>query len=177
MAAPRLKGKRVLMIIAGEGFNDVELFEPKKLLEGKGAIVELASSSSGPCKGLLGGKAIAGLSLKDIALERYDAVVFVGGFGAESYFNDPLALKIAKLALNKDRIVAAIVCIAPTILANAGILKGLRASCFPSQGNALRGLGVLVSDQGVSVEGKIITARGPKYAVPFAEAIASALTS
>jgi len=61
--------------------------------------------------------------ISKINIDNYDAVVFVGGGGATEYFNDSIAHKIVKESIAKGKVLAAI-CIAPNILANAGVLKG-----------------------------------------------------
>jgi protease I len=120
-----------------------------------------------------GGKA-TGIPLNKVDVGAYDAVVFIGGGGSAVYFNDPLALKIAKEAYAAGKVVAAL-CIAPTILANAGILQGKRVTCFRDEDASLRAAGAQYTGEGVTVDGNIITADGPKTAKDFGKAIAKAL--
>jgi len=75
--------------------------------------------------------------IKDVNVKTFDAVVFVGGPGAEEYFHNPVALKIAQEAYKEGKVVGAI-CIAPRILAEAGILKGKKATVFHSQIEAIK---------------------------------------
>jgi protease I len=71
----------------------------------------------------------------------------------------------------------AAICIAPVILANAGLLNGKRATSFSSEKNTLVTKGALVSVNGVESDGKIITAEGPSHATEFGEMILKALKS
>lgn len=165
---------QVLMVIAPEQFRDEEYAQPKKVLESRGATVVTASRSAGVCHGKLGMIAEATMSLADVAAADYDAVVFVGGGGAEVYFDDPVAHALAREAYRLGRIVAAI-CIAPSVLARARLLHGVRATAFPTQKQDLRDHGAIWTDGPVEVDGRIITANGPDAAHEFGLAISEAL--
>lgn len=165
---------QVLMVIAPEVFRDEEYAEPKSVLETWGATVTTASLEAGVCKGKLGMIAEATLALADAEPADYDAVVFVGGGGAQVFFDDPDAHALARGAFENKRVVAAI-CIAPSILARAGLLDGVRATAFPSQRDDLIAHGALWSNGPVEVDGSIITANGPDAARAFGLAIAASL--
>jgi protease I len=90
-------------------------------------------------------------------------------------FNDPTAIRIARELYSAQRIVAAI-CIAPAILANAGILEGKHATADRSVAAVLsRGGAICEKGAGVVIDGRIITATGPAHARAFGAAIADAL--
>ncbi len=101
-------------------------------------------------------------------------MVFVGGPGAAVYLNDKDILNLAKAAEKKGKIIGAI-CIAPSILANAGILGRKKATCFPSEAQNLEGRGAIYTRDDVTVYGNIVTADGPMAARKFAEAIVELL--
>jgi protease I len=87
---------------------------------------------------------------------------------------------LAKETIEKDKILAAI-CISPVILANAGVLKGKKATVWssPLDKNPIRILkngGAIYKDALVVVDGKIVTANGPEAAKEFGEALVSLLT-
>jgi protease I len=165
---------RVLMVIAPQVFRDEEYAVPKEVLESHGATVVTASSRTGTCHGKLGMTAEATVSLDGVDPVAYDAIVFVGGGGAEIFFDDPLAHEIAREAVALDRVVAAI-CIAPSVLARAGVLRGVQATAFESQKDDVRTHGAVWSRLPVVVDGRIITANGPDAAHDFGAAIAAAL--
>lgn len=167
-------GKKVVMIIAFEGFRDEEYAEPKKVLEKAGIEVTTASSKVGIARGKLGMSTKVDISLKEVNVPDYDAIIFIGGPGCYNYFNDPLAQGIAKEAVKEMKILAAI-CAAPSILANAGLLKGVKATCYPGEASNLKNKGAHYSPSGLEVDGKIITADGPAHAKQFGEAIVKAL--
>lgn len=166
--------KKVVMVIAPDKFRDEELFETRKELESNGVKVSVASSTTQEVTGMLGGKAKPDIKLTDVNVSQYDGVVFVGGVGAAVYFDDQIALKIAKDAFASGKVIGAI-CIAPSILANAGILKGKKVTAFESEKDNLISKGAIWDDGPVTVDGKIITGNGPKSASQFGKAIYNAL--
>lgn len=168
------KGKNVLMIIAPENFRDEELFDTKSVLEAAGAAVTIASKGVSEAKGALGGKASVDKDIEDVNVADYDAVVFVGGPGAAVYFDDETVLSIAKASAEQGKVTAAI-CIAPSILANAGVLDGRKATCFSSEKGNLEEKGADYTGDDVTVDGLIITANGPRAAKKFGQEIAKAL--
>jgi len=169
-----LMGMDVLMVIASRDFRDEEYREPAAALAHAKAGVVVASSTRDEVTGMLGYKVKPDLLLSEVDVSRYAAVVFVGGSGASEYFNDAMAHRIAQEAAAKGKLVCAI-CIAPSTLANAGLLKGRKATCFASERGNLKAKGAIVVAQGVVRDGKVITADGPGNAKGFAKAICEAL--
>lgn len=162
--------KPILMIIAPDQFRDEELFETREVLESAGLSTVLASKQKGICKGKLGGEAVAEVALADVKASEYEAIVFVGGMGSEVYFKDPNAHDLAWEMYADGKIVSAI-CIAPVILANAGLLKGKRATVFPDGADELKKGGATYTAETVTVDGNFITGNGPASSIKFAEAI------
>lgn len=165
---------RVVFVIAPENFRDEELFHTKEEIDNAGNETAIASLRKGSCSGMLGGTAEASYSLDEITADDFDAIVFVGGKGASVYFENELALKLAKDFESKGKAVAAI-CIAPSILANAGLLNGRKATCFESEHANIEEKGATFTGSPVEVAGNIITANGPKAAHDFGKAIVEVL--
>ena len=164
----------VLMVIAPEVFRDEEYAVPREVLEGRGSRVTTASTRAGVCHGKLGMTAEAALAVADAHAADYDAVVFVGGGGAQVFFDDPAAHGLASDALSGGQVLGAI-CIAPSILAHAGLLEGVHATAFPSQRDDLIAHGAVWSDGPVEVDGRMVTANGPDAARDFGLALADLL--
>lgn len=169
-----LSGKDVLMVIASKNFRDEEYREPAQMLAHTKAGVDIASSSKETAEGMLGMKVTPDLLLSEVDVSKYAAVIFVGGSGASEYFEDPTAHRIAKDASEQGLLVCAI-CIAPSTLANAGLLEGKKATCFSSRVEHLESKGANVVEEGVVRDGHIITADGPESAKAFGRAIVEAL--
>jgi protease I len=166
--------KTVLMVIAPETFRDEEYADPKEVLESRGATVVTASTRRGTCTGKLGMTTEATVSVSEADALDYDAVVFVGGAGAKVFFDDPFAHALARAARESKRVLGAI-CIAPSILAHAGLLRGWPVSAFESQRADLEAHGAIWTGRPVTVEGHIITANGPEAARDFGSALADTL--
>jgi len=112
--------------------------------------------------------------LKNVKVDDYNAVVFVGGSGASEYFKNQTALSLAKAAAKKGKLVCAI-CIAPVTLANAGVLEGKKATVSKGKATAIEAKGAHYTAADVEIDGRFITADGPKSATKFGEAIVRAL--
>ncbi len=172
---PDLGGKKALMIIASSNFRDEEYNEPRRILEGAGVKITVASSSLEVAKGMLGGSAKPDILISQVDVSDYDAILFIGGSGASEYWNDPTTHTIAKEAVKQGKVLGAI-CIAPTTLANAGVLTGKKVTAFSSEVAKLRSKGANYTGADVEIDGRIITASGPGAAVKFGQKIVQALT-
>lgn len=162
--------QKILMIIASQNFRDEELLIPKKLFEREGYEVVIASTSLRPSKGMLGAVVTPQILIDKVKVGEFSAIVFVGGVGAQEYFNHPIAHKIAREAVSQGKVLAAI-CIAPRILAEAGVLKGKKATVWVSEGKVLEKKGAHYTGKSVEIDGNIITASGPQAAEEFAKSI------
>lgn len=165
---------KVLMIIAQEGFRDEEFFEPRDILIKNGIEVKVASQEMKMAHGKLGGSVMPDLTVSDADVDDFEAVIFVGGPGAAVYLDDPIAHKLAKDFYAAGKIVAAI-CMAPSILANAGLLENKKATAFPNEKANLKAHGANFTGAMVEVDGKIVTACGPEAAKEFGEKIVELL--
>jgi protease I len=167
---------KILMIIAPRNFRDEELLVPKQFFESKGWTVQIASKlrSGEQAEGMLGAKARIDLNMTEAKVSDYNAIIFVGGSGASTYFNDQVAHHLAFQAYDTGKITAAI-CIAPSILANASVLQGKRATSWPSERENIASKSAGYTGADVEVSGKIVTGKGPASARKFAEAIAKLL--
>ena len=166
--------KNVLFVIASQDFRDEEFTAPYEALKTAGAKLSVASSRKGAARGMLGKVVDAGLVVKDARAADYDAVIFIGGSGAQEFFDDPAAHRLAKDTVQQGKLLAAI-CIAPATLANAGVLQGKKATCFPAVEKYLLKGGATLVRQNVVQDGKLITAPGPQAAPAFAAAVLAAL--
>ncbi|MDI6891369.1 MAG: DJ-1/PfpI family protein, partial [Thermodesulfovibrionales bacterium] len=142
----------------------------------QGAKVTIASFSLEVATGMLGMKVTPDILIKDVNVASYDAVIFVGGVGAAEYWDDPVAHNISREAVRQNKILCAI-CIAPVTLANAGVLKGKKATVWKSEKGKIEAKGAIYTGTGVQVDGRIITADSPASAEKFGEMIVKALSS
>lgn len=168
-------GKRAVFIIASGNFQDGELFVTQRALEAAGVQTVIASTRLGPVRGMQGGVAEAKVLVNQLRVDDFDAIIFVGGSGAAAeYFGNPVALNIARQAAQKRKVIAAI-SVAPTILANAGVLTGVRATSFLSEQATLVRAGALYTGAPVERDRFIITAGSSMAAARFSQAIIDTL--
>lgn len=165
--------KKALMVIAPNDFRDEEFFDTKGVLEDSGIEITVVNSTGQPSKSMFGKIVKPDMNFYDADTEEYDAIVFVGGQGTHAYFDNRRALELAREFNESGKIVAAI-CIAPVILARAGLLSGKKATVFPSSRNEINAVGTYTGSK-VERDGNIITGNGPEAAVEFGKAIVEAL--
>ncbi len=166
--------KAVVMIIPLKNFRDEELKVTYDYLKEKGYTVYVASTETTEATGMLGMKFKPDIVIKDIDPAKWDALVLVGGTGSTVFFNDTAVQSIARSFDDNNKVVAAI-CLAPVMLARAGILKDKNATCFEDVAENLKSGGANYTGSRVEISGRIITASGPEAAKEFAVAIANEL--
>ena len=166
--------KKAVLIVPAARFADVELFETQRILNEAGIASVVASSKIGVIQGAISGIVASEITLDNLKVEDYDAVVFIGGPGVADYFNNPVVLRIAREASARNKVIAAISA-APMILANAGVLRGIRATGLPQQREQMKKTGAQFTGSAVEQDGHIITANDSSVTVPFARAIVTVL--
>ena len=164
-----MAGKKIAMIIAFREFQDEEYFIPKQILKTAGAEITTSSASLGKAIGGLGGEAEVNILIKDLRVADYDAILFIGGPGAQKYIDDEDCYQIAREVIKTGKVLGAI-CIAPIILAKAW------SSPMDKFGvKLLRSSGAVYQSEPVVTDGKLVTADGPMAAKKFAETIINLL--
>ena len=158
--------KRVLFIVAQENFRDIELTTPKDILEKGGHKVEIASITTEVAIGADGTRITPDLAVREVNPDNYEYIIVIGGPGTPTLGNYPEVLAVLQKAKN-----VAAICIAPTILAKAGVLNGIRATVFKTEESvkALEDGGATFVDEDLVVDGKLVTANGPQASEKFGQ--------
>lgn len=172
--AENMSAKKVLLVVAPQGFRDEEYFGPKRILENAGITVVTGSLVVGDIQGAMGAKAKSDIIISDAKAADYDAVAFIGGPGSQIFWNDPTAHSLAKDTVDKQKVLAAI-CIAPNTLGKAGLLKGKTVTGFRSIQGELVSAGAQYTGAQIEKDGKLITGSGPEAADAFGYAILNAI--
>lgn len=173
-----MASKNILMIVAPERFRDEEFFEPRAVFESKGYQVTVGSTRLGKAAGALGGEVDVDILIDDASADDYEAITISGGGGSKVFLWENQKLHaLLNDAFDKGKIVSAI-CIAPVVLAKAGLLEGKAASVFPADDAIaeMKKAGANLKEQAVVKDGKIITGNGPECAAEFGETIAAAIS-
>lgn len=169
--------RRILFVIAPERFRDEELAVPRATLVAAGCATEVASTRTGEARGMLGARENVSLSLAMVDAADYDLLAIAGGAGAPAHLWDSERLLALVRAMHAAGKTVAAICLAPPVLARAGILSGVRATTFPDA-RALVELkrgGATYVDEPVVQAGTIVTGSGPDAAAAFGASLAKLL--
>lgn len=158
------------MIIAPSDFRDAEYFNPKKVFEENEFEITTASKVVGKITGADGGVAESTIKTAEVNVADFDVVVFVGGPGMIALVDDAEFRKLADEFYKAGKLTTAI-CVAPAILANAGILQGKKATGWSGIAETLKTSGAIYGAKPIEIDGKIITADGPTSVKIFGEKI------
>lgn len=163
--AKQLLGKRVA-ILATNGFEQVELLEPRKALEDAGARTEVVSPTSrGKIRGWnysdWGTEVSVDVSLDKANASNYDAVLLPGGvINPDKLRMIPDAVKFVRAFFDSNKPIASI-CHGPWMLVEADIVRGRKIASWPSLKTDIRNAGGHWIDEEVVVDDGIVTSRMP----------------
>lgn len=174
----KLKGKKVA-ILATDGFEQVELTEPKKFLEDEGAEVEVISLKSGSIKGWdktdWGKNVDVDKVITDAKVADYDALVLPGGqINPDKLRAEQSVIDFVSEFTRSGKTIAAI-CHGPWTLIETGFVRGKQMTSFPSIKTDLKNAGAHWVDETVVVDGNLITSRNPDDLPNFNKKIKEAL--
>jgi len=159
---------KVLVFLA-PGFEEIEFSSIVDILRRAGVEVVVAGLEPNLVEGAHGVKVAPDVNIENVDVKDFDAVICPGGYpGFENLRKNQKVLELVKQAFESDKVVAAI-CGAPTVLSDAGVLKGKACTIYPGLEEELSKGGGKPRKKGlVVVDGKIVTSRGPATAIPFA---------
>ena len=168
----KLSGKTVAILVAN-GFEQVELTDPKKALENAGAKTEIVSPEDDEVKGWQhtewGDKFPVDVALDDANSDDYDALLLPGGvINPDKLRLEPKAIEFIKDFIKAGKPVAAI-CHGPWTLIDAEAVRGRKITSWPSLKTDLRNAGANWVDEEVVVDNGIVTSRKPDDISAFNE--------
>ncbi len=159
-----LQGKNVAVLVA-DGFEQVELTEPRKALEAAGAKTRIVSPAEGRVKGWehtkWGEELPVDVPLRQAKPEDYDALLLPGGvMSPDKLRMNPDAVRFVKHFVDAGKPIAAI-CHGPWTLIEAGAVRGRKMTSWPSLQTDLKNAGASWVDQEVVHDGPLVTSRKP----------------
>ena len=174
-----LSGKRIAILVA-DGFEQVELTEPRKALDAAGAQTELISPAKGQVQGWKhhekGDQFPVDVALETANPRDYDALLLPGGVANPDQLRTiPKAVQFAKSFFESGKPVAAI-CHGPWLLVEADVVQGRKVTSWPSLQTDLRNAGATWTDQQVVADRGLITSRKPDDIPAFNKAMISAFS-
>ncbi|MEG2339057.1 MAG: DJ-1/PfpI family protein [Clostridium sp.] len=156
---------KVYVFIA-EGFEDIEAVTSIDVLRRAGAEVELVSiMDSLAVKGAWGITINCDSMFTDVNFDNGDMVVMPGGGVGYENLSKHTGVHLVLKKYNEENKWIGAICAAPMVLGEIGLLNGRRATCYPGCEEGL--LGANYTAERVTVDGNIITGRGPLAAGDF----------
>ena len=156
--------KKVIIFLA-EGFEEIEAISIIDTLRRAEITVTTASITNDKIvKGAHNIEVKTDKLFDEVDFGNYDLIALPGGMPGAKNLNEHEGLKEQIKIFAKDKMIAAI-CAAPMILGGMGLLKGKRATCYPGFEPEL--IEAIVTHEPVTVDGNIVTGKGPAFALQF----------
>lgn len=167
--------KKIVLIVASQGFQPVEYFATKEVLEDLGHTVITACDKDGIAKSSqIGLETKVDIGLANLRVQDYDGIFIIGGPGAMIYLNNEIVYMIMNQAYQSGKLWGGI-CIAPRILVDAGLMIGKKATGWDGDGqlsDIFTAVGAYYIQNPVVADGALITANGPASAKEWGQKIA-----
>jgi len=162
--ANHLEGMKVAILVE-EGFEQVELVEPRKALDQAGAATSIVSPRSGRIRGwnftAWGDEFPVDLALDRAAAEGFDALLLPGGvMNPDRLRMQPKSVAFVKAFFDAGKPVA-VICHGPWTVIEAGAARGRRIASWPSLKTDLRNAGAEWVDEEAVVDGNLVSSRKP----------------
>ena len=162
--AQQLNGKKVAILVEN-GFEQVELTEPKRALDEAGARTFIVSPQSDKVKGWnhtdWGDEFKVDVSLDRAKAGDYDALLLPGGvMNPDKLRAQPKATQFVRSFFEAHKPVAAI-CHGPWTLIEANVVEGRTLTSYHSIQTDLKNAGAKWVDQEVVVDQGLVTSRNP----------------
>jgi protease I len=164
MASEPLSGLKVAILVT-DGFEQVEMTEPRGALDAAGAHTRLVSPKDGQVKAWnftdWGDTFPVDTPLAGARPEDFDALLLPGGvINPDTLRMDETAVLFAQAFLDGGKPVASI-CHGPWTLIETGRMRGRRLASWPSLQTDVENAGAQWVDQEVVVDGALVTSRMP----------------
>ncbi|MBV8613196.1 MAG: type 1 glutamine amidotransferase [Acetobacteraceae bacterium] len=164
MASETLNGLKVAILVT-DGFEQVEMTEPRKALDQAGAETQLVSPKDGQVKAWKftewGDEFPVDVPLAQAHPDDFDALLLPGGvINPDKLRTLPEAVAFAKAFFDAGKPVASI-CHGPWTIIEAGAARGRRLTSWPSLKTDLKNAGAEWVDQEVVVDRGLVTSRKP----------------
>ncbi|MCD0504878.1 type 1 glutamine amidotransferase domain-containing protein [Bordetella petrii] len=159
-----LKDLNVAILVV-DGFEQVELTQPRDALVQQGARVALVSAAHQPVQGMhhdqMGDRFDVDLTFAEAQPADFHAVLLPGGVvNADELRMHPKARDFVR-ALDEQGKPIAVICHGAWLLVSAGLVRGRTLTSWPSLQDDLRNAGAQWVDQEVVVDGKLVSSRKP----------------
>ena len=181
--AGALEGRRVAVMVANEGVEQVELTSPWEAIEGAGGEAVLVAPEQGEVAAFnhldRGDTFTAQLSTGDADVDEFDALVLPGGVAnPDQLRTDEAAIELVRRFAGAGKPIA-VICHGPWTLVEADVVRGRRITSWPSLRTDLTNAGAEWVDQEVSVcedgPNVLVSSRNPDDLPAFCDALVAAI--
>ena len=166
----------MVYVFLADGFEEIEALACVDILRRAGVSVQTVSvNGTSTVTGSHSIEVRADATTDKVELSDIECAIYPGGMpGAETLSSgeDKLPNKVAEYCVENNILVGAI-CAAPLVLGRLSLLTNKKATCYPGFENELKG--AIATGQRVTVDGNIVTGRGPGCSIDFALTLVSKL--
>ena len=167
-----LDGKKIAILVAN-GFEQVEMTEPRRALDQAGAKTDIVSPEKATVRGWQhtkwGDEFDVDVPLEEADVSSYDALLLPGGvLNPDKLRLNEKAVRFVRSFFDAAKPVAAI-CHGPWTLIEAGAVKGRTLTSWPSVRTDLKNAGATWVDRPVVVDNGLVTSRKPDDIPAFNE--------
>ena len=161
----QLKGKRIAILTANEGVEQVELTEPLEAVRAAGAEIDLLAPEEGEIQAFnhldKGDVFQADRTVDEVSADDYDGLVLPGGVAnPDNLRTVEAAVDFARSFFEQGKPVG-VICHGPWMLVEAGVVRDRTVTSWPSLRTDIRNAGGNWVDQEVVVEDGLVTSRKP----------------
>lgn len=165
----------MITVLLADGFEEIEALTPVDMLRRAGKKVVTVGITGKTVTGAHGIPVIADCEPKNLPHDEIECLILPGGMpGTKNLDASPETDALINLTLADGGRLAAI-CAAPSVLGKRGLLRGKKATCYPSFERFLEGADC-VTDK-VVTDGNVTTSRGAGTAMDFALGLVALLVS
>jgi protease I len=164
--ANELQGRKVAILLAPVGSEQVEFTEPKKAVEDAGAEVHVVGIQTGEAQAKnsdvnMGETFTVEKTFSDVSVEDYDALIVPGGtVGADNLRANQEAVEFVRGFFEQEKPVG-VICHGPWTLVEADVVRGRTLTSYPSLQTDIRNAGGEWVDEEVVTDQGLVTSRNP----------------
>jgi 4-methyl-5(b-hydroxyethyl)-thiazole monophosphate biosynthesis len=163
-----------IVVPLAPGFEEIEAVAVIDILRRGGVTVITAGVEGAAVTGARGVTLQCDTLLSAVDAKQLDGIVLPGGMPGTRNLMKSSLVRDMVIALDRDNLLVAAICAAPTVLHAAGVLKGKKATSYPGYQKEMTE--AVYSEAAVVADGNVITSRAAGTAVPFALALVERLS-